>query len=390
MTGRRPDTLQLYDFYNYWRDSVGNFTTLPQYLKDQGYETHSIGKVFHSGVSSNFTDDYPYSWTNVPYHSTAERYMNKPVCWDPASKTLKQNIVCPVNVEHQPLQTLPDIQSINEAKKFLKKRRITKDSPFFLAVGLHKPHIPLRFPERFLQYHSIEKFADPPFDHIPVDMPLVAFNPYTDIRRRFDARIQNISFPFGPVPREFGMRIRQAYYSTVTYVDDLVGRLLKQINFDDTVVVLTSDHGWSLGEHGEWAKYSNFDIALRVPLIISSPQHKSRMHNTQITSIVEMIDIFPTILELANVPAIGKCMNNVDTVCAEGKSLVPLLTVDRDSNSMIAVSQYPRPTSNPSHRPNSDKPKLKQIHIMGYSMRVDDYRYTIWIKFNHFNFQRGR
>jgi len=54
LTSRRPDTLQLYDFYSYWRNTVGNYTTLPQYLKNNGYTTMSIGKVFHPGNIKNY------------------------------------------------------------------------------------------------------------------------------------------------------------------------------------------------------------------------------------------------------------------------------------------------------------------------------------------------
>lgn len=148
LTSRRPDSLHLYDFYSYWRHTVGNFTTLPEYFKENGYFTHSIGKVFHPGISSNYTDDYPYSWSIKPYRPKTEKYMNAKVCVD-TDGDLVQNLICPVTVESQPEGTLPDLETLNEAVRFLKSRK-TYDKPYFLAVGFHKPHVPFKFPFHYL------------------------------------------------------------------------------------------------------------------------------------------------------------------------------------------------------------------------------------------------
>lgn len=148
LTGRRPDSLHLYDFYSYWRD-VTNFTTLPQLFKENGYDTYSIGKVFHPGKSSNYTDDYPYSWSAPPFHPPTEIFKTAAVCRDKVTKKLQKNLICPVKVDTQPGNTLPDIESLHYALNVLRKRK-DKDKPFFLAVGFHKPHIPLKFPEKYL------------------------------------------------------------------------------------------------------------------------------------------------------------------------------------------------------------------------------------------------
>lgn len=149
LTSRRPDSLHLYDFYSYWRESVGNFTTIPQFFKENGYYTQSIGKVFHPGKSSNFTDDAEYSWTGVPYHPSTEKYKEAKVCPTLDGK-LARNLICPVILNEQPEGTLPDIESINTAVSFLKfSNKITK-KPFFLALGLHKPHIPFKYPRKYL------------------------------------------------------------------------------------------------------------------------------------------------------------------------------------------------------------------------------------------------
>lgn len=228
--------------------------------------------------------------------------MNDAVCFDKNAHSLQRNLICPVNVKKQPDQSLPDIQSVAEAKRLLRIFN-NNSTAFFMAIGLHKPHIPFRFPSKYLRYHDIDKFQKNNFIHVPYDLPTVAFNPFIDIRRRDDVQKLNISFPFGPMEKTFAWHIRQAYYTAVTYVDDLIGDLLKNVDFSNTIIVLTSDHGYSLGEHAEWAKYTNFDVGLRVPLIIYSPQHP--VQNTlKINEITELVDIFPTLVDLAALPKI--------------------------------------------------------------------------------------
>lgn len=230
--------------------------------------------------------------------------MNEPICPDKRTHALQQNLICPVNTKTQPEHTLPDIQSLAEAKRLLCHRcHQSPHRPLFLAVGFHKPHIPFRFPRRYLRYHHINKFRKNDFSHVPINLPTVAFNPYNDIRRRDDVQKLNISFPFGPMRPHFAWHIRQAYYAAVTYVDNLIGDLLKCVDFSNTIVALTSDHGYSLGEHAEWAKYTNYDIGVRVPLIIYSPQYQYQQTH-KISELVELVDLFPTIVDLAALPKI--------------------------------------------------------------------------------------
>ncbi|XP_059613786.1 iduronate 2-sulfatase [Phlebotomus argentipes] len=385
LTSRRPDTLHLYDFYSYWREFAGNYTTLPQYLKSHGYFTASVGKVFHPGVTSNFTDDYPYSWSTEAYHPPTEEFMHAPVCEDAETGKLVQNLLCPVDVTSQPGHSLPDIESVEKAVDILNN----VSEPFFLAVGLHKPHIPFRIPREYLDFHPLWKFYHPDTSYKPYDLPNVAWNPFVDVRGRHDVKKLNVSFPFGPLPKDFRAQIRQYYYASVTYVDALIGKLLKAIEKDNTIVILTGDHGWSLGEHGEWAKYSNFEVALRVPLIIRAPGMQPKTKN-RIDQPVELLDIFPTIVDLLELPQVPKCSSKSQDLCTEGESLVPYLRNRGKRNvRKMAFSQYPRPGDYPSEKPNSDKPRLEEIKIMGYSVRNHRFRYTLWVSFDPKNFTRN-
>ncbi|XP_014484327.1 PREDICTED: iduronate 2-sulfatase [Dinoponera quadriceps] len=486
LTSRRPDTLQLYDFYSYWRDTVGNYTSLPEHLKNNGYTTMSIGKVFHPGISSNKSDDSPYSWTEKPFHPYTDRYKNAPVCKASSQSKAARNIVCPAHVSTMPNKTLPDIETLQEARRFIHKHR--RDSkPFFLAVGFQKPHIPLKYPDRFLKYHPIHKFKIPEPYLWPNDVDNVAYNPWTDLRWRQDVAELKLKFPWEKIPEKFGKLIIQSYYAAVSYIDNLIGKLMYQLHVsmvrENTIVILTSDHGWALGEHAVWSKYSNFDVSVHVPLLISIPtltfdsvnyhvgavdrtkctakvaniasetddlkyvilnttkigdsktrgntgyymdkrkRKVSKVYNRQrydkfiksdasyrgmqrkrkvTNAIVELVDIFPTIADLAGAP-VPMCQIHIDREhesrlsnltyrkesdpCSEGITLLPLIrSISRCQDiswKKAAFSQYPRPGIQPTLHPNSDKPHLREITIMGYTLKSNDYRYTAWIPFAH-------
>uniref|UniRef100_A0A3B4D5J5 Iduronate 2-sulfatase n=1 Tax=Pygocentrus nattereri TaxID=42514 RepID=A0A3B4D5J5_PYGNA len=410
LTSRRPDTTKLYDFNSYWRVSAGNYTTLPQYFKANGYTTLSVGKVFHPGIASNHTDDYPYSWSVPPYHPPSFSYEKRKVCKN-KDGTLHSNLLCPVNVSEMPLRTLPDLENAEEAIRLLKQM---KESPFFLAVGFYKPHIPFRIPQEYLKLYPIENMTLAPDPDVPKKLPDVAYNPWTDIREREDVKALNLSFPYGPIPKDFQLRIRQHYFASVSYMDAQVGRVLQALDDLDlskkTIVAFTSDHGWSLGEHGEWAKYSNFDVATRVPLIVYKPGVTSPLprpgektfsyvdvfENTQeqfgkgykVHSMVELVDVFPTLASMAGLPLLHHCPVPSFKVqlCTEGFSLARILgrqewTIKHQS---YAYSQYPRPSD--TIQQNSDLPNLADIRVMGYSLRSNDYRYTLWVSFDPVHF----
>ena len=103
------------------------------------------------------------------------------------------------------------------------------DHPLFLAVGFHKPHIPLKFPIEYTSLYPIDSIELPSLKRRsrPANLPEVAWNPWNDLRRRDDVAAARPPFPFGPLaPDEFQRRIRQSYFAAISYVDALFGKLL--------------------------------------------------------------------------------------------------------------------------------------------------------------------
>ena len=140
----------------------------------------------------------------------------------------------------------------------------------------------------------------------------------------------------GPLDESLSRKLLHAYYACVSYVDAQIGRVLKILEEnrvrDNTIIVVWGDHGWHLGEYGIWGKATNYEIATRVPLIISTPSMPQK--GSPSNSVVELIDIYPTLCDLANIP-------QPDHLA--GKSLVPVLHNPNAIVKGMAMSQFPTP-----------------------------------------------
>lgn len=272
--------------------------------------------------------------------------------------------------------------------------------PLFLAVGFNKPHIPFKYPAHFRNLFPLESIELPSQRMYPLSSADVAYSTWSDLRSRHDVAHLNLTFPFQAIPDDFQKRIVQSYLASTTYVDVLIGKLLDQLEVsrltNNTIVALISDHGWSLGESAQWAKYSLFDQALRVPFVISVPDRLLRnssepesSESIRIAQTVELLDLFPTLVELAGLKSLAECgeTGRQAQLCVQGRSLKPLL-IDAMRNGgnakrsgRPAFSQYPRPSIHP--QTNSDQPRFGDINIMGYSMRTaEGVRYSEWLQFN--------
>ncbi|ELU00363.1 hypothetical protein CAPTEDRAFT_104222 [Capitella teleta] len=164
LTGHRLDTTHVYDLNSYWRKVGGNYTTLPQYFKQQGYRSIGMGKILHPGPLASGNDD-PISWTDPHCHSEENEYWTeRKHSWYSVSKA-----------EHQ-AQPLPDDRIAEYAIKKIKELAKDPSQPFFLAVGFHISHLPFIFPEKFMDVYPYDSVKVPGIIYAPRNIPSVAWN----------------------------------------------------------------------------------------------------------------------------------------------------------------------------------------------------------------------
>ena len=367
LTGRRPDTTRVTDLEHYFRDIGGNFTTIPQFFKENGYRSIGMGKIFHHGEASG--NDDPISWSEEYYHAT-DYYKGNESSW--RALTFEQSSVYP------PQDTLLTQHAISKIREL--STEIQKDNtPFFLAIGLKKPHLPFIFPENFLSFYPKETIVLPDNSYVPTDMPDIAWAPFGELRGYEDASNDGMGIPdLGEMnityPDYKVKELRRAYYAAVSYIDDSIGQILKElrsVGLDrNTLVVFWGDHGWQLGEHTEWCKHTNFEVATHAPLILRVPGLTDGGIRT--SKLVEFVDIFPTLVEVAGMEPLKLCPLNSNDVelCTEGSSLVPLIINPENQDWKEAVFwQYPR-----GHMLTD---AIREC--MGYSICTNTYHYTEWV-----------
>ena len=205
LTGRRPDTTHVYDLTTYWRTSAGNFTTIPQYFKQNGYRSIGMGKIFHPGKASNGND--PISWS-VPYFNAKKSHkywQSRNVSWRAVDKEArKKNPLTDDVITKHALKTLQNLT---------RDGTIKPEDPFFLAVGLHKPHLPFLFHEKFLKYYPEDEIRLPDNDYAPVNMPDVAWSDYGELRRYDDILKLNATGQINSTLPSWKVKeLRRAYY----------------------------------------------------------------------------------------------------------------------------------------------------------------------------------
>jgi len=366
LTGRRPDTTRISLIGYYWRDYGGNFTTIPQFFRENGYFTLGAGKVFHGGPSSE-NHDCQYSWDICPYHDIKDPIEDdKSHSWIAFSEE---------QIAEQPLR-----DTLNANWLTNRMRAVVKDEepPYFIAYGVHKPHTPFFFPERFLDYYPEDEIEVTDNKYAPQGMPDMAWHP-PPIFSYDDVSAEGLDIPdLGQInvtiPDWKAKELRRAYYAAISHADEEIGRVIDDLKLhgleNDTIIVFWGDHGWDLGDHSHWCKLTLFETDNRVPFMIHIPGVTDE--GMRSSKLVEMVDIFPTLVELAGLDSIERCpvpSNDVE-LCSEGRSIVPLFEdpAKADWDDTIFL-QHSRDGHHDDIVPNK----------MAYSIRVDDYRYTEYV-----------
>jgi arylsulfatase A-like enzyme len=394
MTGMRPDATKVWDLKTKMREVNPDIVTLPQYLITQGYTTSGVGKIYHPSCVDKKFD--AISWSIPFIKPTAADYTNG--LGEPAKKHYQDPVVKAKIAEELAAAgdgkkgkgdgdgeaiegavkpsteclDLPDNAYEDGVTALIAKKSLInlskEKSPFFMAVGFHKPHLPFVSPKKYWDLYNREDMPIAEFQQHASNEVFIAYESTGELRNYTDIPA------FTTFPKEqlrAGLKLEKqkelihGYYAAISYVDAQVGILLNTLDslgtLNNTVIVLWGDHGWHLGDHDMWGKHTNFEQATRSPLIFAAPGIKSG--NTK--SLSEHLDVFPTICDLANLPIPAQL---------EGNSLKPVMKNKTASVKEFSMSQYPRKLK------GDEAKKLGYANgkLMGYSLRSDRFRYTIW------------
>ena len=430
MSGRRIGTTLAWNFKESFRTSIlpsgssgggATWKSVPQHFKESGWLTAGGGKTYHEGLPANF--DSPWSWTE-PTVGTNKPFSYLPPHYPASSGGSTYQVCCqqPFDPEkgcvhiadagggYCKVDNENDIFDYVLANHTISTMELAHATgkPWMIYAGFKKPHAPWGSPTRMYDlYEPLEtKVRLPKNQFRPKRSPNVSS--IGDFFLRLDNGTFDDIYLWGPdqaAPDYVVLRNRQAYYAAVSHVDEQVGRVmgaLRRLGLrNDTVVLMHSDHGYQLGEHNEWEKKTNYELAARVPLVISCPWLPASVgRRTHVLS--ELVDLFPTLNSLMGLPALP-------AFDGQGTDLSPIFSAPElgagFKNASFTVYPVCTPVGSASrgypsgtHYPhNPTCSKLSQTNMsscnthgciaygynsfrkMGFSMRTDSWRYTAWV-----------
>jgi len=313
LTGLQPSTSGVYTNNHWWKPALPDAVTLPVYFKRNGYHVAGGGKIFHHEPGFNDPDawhDY-YHWAEINKQSGwAGGYNSSLDVRPPRFPTADVN-------EHRqnfdfgpvdnPDSDFPDYKVASWASELLAR---PAKNPFFLAVGMFRPHLSWYVPRKYYDMYPLDRIQLPEaLENDLDDVPAAAL------------RLQQVR-----IPDEHNLVVKkgkwkeavQAYLACISFSDAMVGRVLRGLEAgphkDNTIIILWSDHGYHLGEKSAWHKFTLWEESTRVPLIFTAPGMAKA--GARCSRPVSLVDLYPTLIELCGLP--GK-------TGLDGQSLVPLL-----------------------------------------------------------------
>jgi iduronate 2-sulfatase len=304
-----------------------NHVSLPRFFKLNNYNTYSLGKVYHHSKDDMDSWDVFY---DIP--SIKNNYHNWESFASQKNQEITNNHLRPAieNVS-LPLNKYNDYNIAREAIKLIKK---SKSKPFFMTVGFRKPHLPFAAPRKFWELYDKTKFNDSEFKNATIKgdsivylwSELSSYKPYTTTYKSENYRKKNII-------NSQELDLKHGYYACVSFIDYLIGMITDEVESlgidNNTIIIITSDHGFHLGEQQIWGKHSNYKMSTNVPLIIYDPRMKIK--NNISHGFVELLDLFPTLVDLTGLENNGKM---------DGKSIVPLINNPKAEGYLYAFSMY--------------------------------------------------
>jgi len=410
MTGARPDMINVIENYTYFRDANPDIVTLPQHLITKGYETVHAGKIYHGKFN-----DLELSWSRQPAH-------DKLALKGPTAKggyALPENrAIAAANKAYAAANYAPEargglgngpayesadvpdnayIDGFNTDLAIATLHDLVEtdpDKPFFLGLGFSRPHLNWVAPKRYWDLYDPENVPLATQTEAPENGAAMGLHASFELRTR-----HGISKD-GPIGPELATTLKHSYLACVSYVDAQIGRMIDALDEaglrDNTIIIIWSGHGWHLGEMGIWGKATNYEIGTRVALMIDTPDLPATTRGATSDALVELIDMYPTLCELAGVALPDHL---------EGTSFVPLLAEPNRPWKSAAFSQFPNPAlrewaANPLSQGSRETffgPLIEKVEariiaqqgdkwdrdlfenrLMGYAMRTDRYRFVIW------------
>jgi choline-sulfatase len=348
LTGRRPNATQVltnpkagrfssdYVPTPHFRQHIPDTVTLPQLFRQNGYEVARVGKLYHYGVPGQIGTsglDDRESWdtfVNPAGRDKAEE--NQIFTLIPRSYGGTLSWLAAEGTDFEQTDGLGATAAISLLEEL-------KDKPFFLAVGFYRPHTPYVSPKKYFDLYPLES----------VELPkLSAADRARDPAPAYTAKKQE-----EVLNDDLRRQAIQAYWASISFMDAQVGRVVDALDklglVDNTVIVMTSDHGYHMYEHGLWQKMTLFENSARVPLIVAAPGAKGNGKST--ASLAEMVDLYPTLADLCGL----KWPDYLD-----GASQKPVLDDPAKSVKDVAFTQ------------------LGRGDFQGYSIRTPQWRYTSW------------
>jgi iduronate 2-sulfatase len=315
-----------------FRDRIPDLVTMPQHFRAHGYNAVRVGKMFHMGIPGeivNGTSRYedPASWTSTfniqaPEHNA------------PGDKEDLTPLVTHEGMDFVTVQADGGAEIHADAKSADLAIQLMRElpQPFFLGVGMVRPHVPLVAPREY-------------FDRYPwqdMELPFVPEDDLGDVPEA--AQTQTNAVKYG-MNEEQMRKALAGYYAAITFMDTQVGRILDEVERlgldDNTVIVFVSDHGYNLGEHTTWQKLSLFEDTTRVPLIIATPWTTGG-HSSEL---VELIDLYPTLSDVAGIPVRsdlpGESLRPVLEDPANGRTARSMVyTISREEAESVRTDRY--------------------------------------------------
>jgi uncharacterized sulfatase len=370
LTGLRPGTTKIYRNSDAMHEFLPEGTrSLPELLHQYGLHTVNIGKLFHhtwtaeqqlrafdrlefcglpkgyQGVTRGLPPEIRATVTAAPeprFRYSPDPNIENRMTELKARRDAVWRRVEPGSAEYnaararfqQPMANIVGDSGLTDEREHDgQKARLAADllhqlarekNPFFMSLGFSKPHTPLRCPQKYLDLYDVEDIPSP-------NAPAARDRDVPDVAKRFGRNYDIFNSTFeGPVTDEAARQAIGAYYACVSFIDAQIGIVLAALDDaglrDDTIVMIVSDHGFHLGEHGLWSKYTLFEQSTRVPLLVRVPGVTT---GATCDEIVELVDLLPTLCELLVIPP----PDNL-----EGTSFVPLLSDPRQPWKLAAFT----------------------------------------------------